>query len=478
LSDKLQQFLARIPTRIYFLVLFIVCIRLDTLNLPIYWDESIYYTPDIFKHGLSTFLPDYYNPKNFHGHPVLFQILLYFSSCLFGPTPLAAHILSLIIFIGFIFASYNFIQIHFGKTVSIFTLYFFISIPFVFIQGAMFVPNYLMIGLALTAFHYYLKDDLNKYMIFAFLAVMTRESALAFFFLPGLITLTKVIKKQLPFKYLFHVSFPLIALIGFLKYNSYISGNLVNHPYVRMRMDRNEILIDKLIRTFGESLHVLADSTIKLLPSIIGIIIVLLFTYKIIKNRHLIFNKPFVLLLSSAILFSLFFLFYGDTIVRDFTFVTYLFSFIVIFTVHQYFKREALLALFCLIFLCYQLPFHFNKYTQDQSWNSFIYRVKSYKAIAQLIMDKYPDARWVKCAWPCLNLFERREFGYIDYDMRTTIYDWEADIMLISKMNTSLDYAKTDYSIWEKQYFYKKNDNIAQAIFYKKIKEVKRNENE
>lgn len=476
--DKVYNHLTSIPIRLYFLILFIICIRLDPLTLPIYWDESIYYTPDIFKNGLSTFLPELYNPKNFHGHPVLFQVFLYFSSLFFGPTPLAAHVLSLIIFVYFILSSYQFLATYFNKEVSLFTLLFFISIPFIFIQGAMFVPNYLMIALALNAFHHYLKKDFNKYMLFAFLSVMTRESALAFFFLPGLLTLIDILKKKTHVKYLFHVSSPLLAIIAFLQYNRYISGNLVNHPYVRMRMDRNELLIDKLIRTIGNSFHVLKDATYKQLPIYLTVIIFLLFIYKLFKNRNFIINKPMALLFSSALLFASFFLLYGDTIVRDFTFLTYLFSFLIILTIYQYTKNELLLGLFCILFFIYQIPSHFNKYSQDQSWNSFIYRAKSYKAIAQIIMDKYPDARWVKCAWPCLNLFEKKEFGYMDYDMGTTIYDWEADIMLLSNMNTSLDYADTDYSAWEKQYVYKQNDNIAKATFFKKIKEVKRKDNE
>jgi len=473
LSDALIQKIRNYPTGLWLLIIFIICMRLDTLSLPIFWDEAIYFTPPVFEHGWFSFGLEHYNPKDYHGHPVLFQILLYIFSIFFGASPLSAHLLSLCALVYFIFTTFEFLKMTYNSDVALYTLLLFISIPFVFIQSAMFVPNYLMIAFAIKALHHFTNKNYKRYALFAFLSVMTRESALAFFFIPGLYILIDIIKRKEPIKIIIYAITPLVSLIAFFSYNKYITGNLVNHPYVRSRMERNQILLDKLLNSFSSSLRVLEDSTAKNFPNIIGIILMLILIGAIFKYRNEFFKRTSIILAGAGFFFCIFFLFYGDSIVRDFTFVTLIYCLSIILSLHVFFKRNSIKFIFLSLFVVYQIPTHFNKYTIDQTWNSFIYRVRTYKEIADKINTHYPNVQSIKCSWPCLDLYKKKVFGYLNKDTFTTIYDWEGEILVISKLNNQLNYVKTDYTIWQKEHSFGKDDKIIKTEIYKKIKEVK-----
>lgn len=459
------------------LITFLICVKLPSIDQAIYWDESIYFTPHTFKYGLNSFLPLYYKPSIYHGHPVLLQVLLLFSSFIFGNNHIAAHLVSILCFVYFLIISRRFIFEFVDKKASNLFIIFFSLLPFIFTQGFLFFPNYLMIALGLHAFYYYQKGNYNLYALFAVLTVMTRESALAFCLLPMILAFYDFIKKRICIYNFLKTTAPFISIVLFFIYNKSNSYQkaYVNHPHVAKRIQDNQIRWEKLVADVGNSFNKLLSATTEQLPSIILVIISISLIYAIIKKKiNLIPNRVHLLLFSSALLFIGFFLFYGDTIPRDFTFATVLFCLYCVIVLSRVFKNEFVMMIIIIgLFLNKDRFLYIDGL--DMSYAGYNSRIFIMKKIAEKINHKYHDKYWIKCSWPCTRIFEDVEYGYVTNPHRTTIFSYEADVLLRTKMNIPEDYA-TDLKGWKLDSVFVGTTQYSKSHFYLKKPNYKFNE--
>lgn len=461
------------------LIVFLICLKITTFNLPIYWDESIYFTPYIFKFGYNAFLPLKYIPEVFHGHPYLLQILLLFSSYIFGTNQLAAHMVSLGAFIYFLFISREFIKTHLNERIANLSLIMFSLFPFVFIQSFLFFPNYLMIALGFHSYLYFLKREYSAYALMIFLCVMTRESALAFALLPMLIKLYDFIKKKDNFLNFVKTLVPFVTIILFFIYNKAHSyaDSYINHPYVHHRYNQNQIKLEILISEMGNSLYKLVSATFIQLPNFLLVILGICLTLAIIK-RKIKFQLKTVhyLLLTSASIFTIFFLMYGDSIPRDFTFPAFLFAIFCTYLLSIFIRTE-FIVLIILIAFTRNTKLHLYSGGVDMTAIGFIQRILIMQDLGNIVNKYYSDKEWIKCTWPSSRLLEDPEYGYVKNSHRTTIFDWEADILLRSKLNIPEHYP-TDNSVWEAEQAYKRHFEFSKSTFYHKIKQVPKPEDQ
>lgn len=468
---------------LYLLIIFLFCFRFETLFMPIYWDEAIYFTPSIFKNGLLDFLPHNYNPEHYHGHPPLFQLLLLASSKLFGQNPLAAHIVSFVSLIYFIFITNKFLSRYFNKKLAISTLIIFLTYPYVFIQSLLFVPNYLMIAFALHSFIFFLEKDYTKYAVFSVLAVLTRESALSFFLFPLIILFFDLTKKKIKLFDLLKGIIPFVTIISFFIFNKLISqrGTFINHPYVLSRIRRNEFEFQNIIDSIYWSYKALDESTSNSFGSLVFILILCIFYifYKkdLKKKIHFKLSRALVLYTTATLGFLAFFLFYGDTIQRDFTYVSLVYTSLLAIPMTMVLKTEIIIIIVALHSLL-QIERHFEKDITDLSYASFYQRVIIYQEIADKVNEHYSDIKWIKCTWPCLTLFEEPRYGYLDKKYYTTTFDEKAELFISSEINAPNTH-KTNFNKYEVDLEYEVQDiPFSPTKFYLKKELIEKDTNE
>jgi len=424
-------------------ILFLVSIKINILYLPIYWDETIYFTPEIFNQGLAIFLPQNYDPIIFHGHPIFLQILLYPFGLVFGENPLSAHILSLCIMIYFYCISYIFFNKFCDRNDSLSILVLFSLFPYIFIQSSSFIPNYLMIALAFHALYFFNKKNMILFCLFSLLSVMTRESALALFTYPLIVSL-----KRKDIKLISICMIPFVTLALFFIYNKLISGMLINHPYVLHRSETNMLNLEFLKNSLDKTFKVLYHCTFVIFPLLIKALLPIAFIVTLYK-KVIKFSHELLWMLLSSLGFLIFFILYADNAQRNFTFITLTFSVLCVLIFKHVIKKNILVKLLIIIISVNTLPEHFNAFRIDNTWASHIFKSLASAKLIQRIEKKQKPFLQVKCAWPCLTFMRSPSYGYTSKVYKTSYDDQNSDLLIDSKLFSSIKNIPLDFKYWE-----------------------------
>jgi hypothetical protein len=319
LKESLRKEYNKISGSIFIVVLLIfVIFKLDSIATPLYWDESIYLVPEMFDFGFSAFLPSNYQPKDWHGHPPLFQILHYLLSFIFTTKTIAGHILGLSSFIFFLCSLFYIFKRNYNNTIALFSTLTLVTFPFVNAFSTLLHPNFLMLALGFLSVQFYLDKKWNLFLMTSVSAVMIRESAIAFFVIIFLNEFVINRKVKSNYKTVLITITPISILLLFFIYNYAMKELVFNHPYFQLRLDNGFNFFQINLDAFYNIIDRINDSFFFLMNSLLllTLSIAILIRSVISKNRFML-NKFEKLFVPIVFLFLLFFTFYNDTIVRD-----------------------------------------------------------------------------------------------------------------------------------------------------------------
>ena len=456
--------------------LFIFCVKVPLLNIPIYWDESIYFVPEFFEKGLMVFRPGDYDPFSFHGHPPLFQIQIYLFSLLYPDPIIASHLAAVLNSVALILVGYGVIRKHAGREAALLTLLFYFYYPHIFAFASQVHPNTLMIVFALLAFDAHTQKHYSRYALWTTLAVMTRESALAFCLLPLALSSWKIMKGNkmwASWRELLAGSAAFIAFALFTLYNKFVSGSFVNHPYFLHRVDTGEVGIERFLRFFPYTLDALKMSTIEIVPiwmlPICAMILIFYFMDSKFKQlpKHALMVGHFA---ASSLVFLLFFFAYADTIVRDFAFVTFALCAFFAVAMARVLKAPHWRFLFVALIVAGSIKLHFLPNGPDTPIHSYIDNTAHLKQVADKIGEDFPDAQRIKVTWPGLMLFRSPLYGYLPRPYETTREKFEeAQVLLTSGVLSPWPVDNLpDPSIWKVKYKINAPKGIMESVVYEK----------
>lgn len=456
--------------------LFIFCVKVPLLNIPVYWDESIYFVPELFEKGLMVFRPGDYDPFSFHGHPPLFQIQIYLISLIYPDPIIASHLAAVLNSMALILVGYALVKKHAGREAALLTLLFYFYYPNVFAFASQIHPNTLMIVFALLAFDAHTRKLYGRYALWTTLAVMTRESALAFCLLPLALSSWKLLEGKInrrSCQELLASSSAFIAFAIFTLYNKFVSGSFVNHPYFLHRVDTGEVGLERFFRFLPYTLNALKMSTIEIVPvwmlPICAMIIVFYFMDSKFKQlpKHALIIGHFAV---SSLVFLLFFFAYADTIVRDFAFVTFALCAFFAVAITGVVKAIHWRFLFVFLMLAGTIKLHFLPHGPDMPIHSYIDNTAHLKEVADKISQDFPDAQTIKVTWPGLMLFRSPLYGYLPRPYETTREQYQdAQVLLVSGALSPWPVDNLpDSSIWKVKYKIHAPKGIMESVVFEK----------
>ena len=448
------------------IIISIITLKLDYLNIPLYWDETIYFVPALFHKGLEVFKPSNYLLYEWHGHPPLFQLEHYFISNFFRNLTFSGHLTALINFIFFLSSFYYVLLKNFSWKVAIFTVLSFIMYPHVIAQSTMFHPNFLMIGAGLLSIQYYLDKKWGLYVLMTLICVLTRESAVAFSFVIFLHSVYQYKRYNFKFKDFKYICVPVTALFLFLAYNKYVDGHLFAHPYFKNRVKDGFSFLNFLNHNYNTVWEALKNATWSTwsYPSIILIIISFLFFIK--KKTESVSLSDFdIIFISTSLCFLAFYTLYADTIVRDFLFISVVFVTYNIYFFNTLFKRTIWVVFFTFFLFITSTSYHHGVIGVDTSLRENRLKPKLLKEVGQFISKRYSSKVTIGTGWPLYNLLRDPLYGYSNKKFETSFDRENQQVLVNTNLNAGFnkDY-QVDSKIWKK--VYSKKVKFHEVLYY------------
>lgn len=373
--------------------LFIVLTKLEALSVPFYWDETIYFIRSLFENGLSSLSPSQYVPSQWHGHPPLFQLFHYFLYQITGKVELSGHIAAMISFLFFLYCVFRAALKSGSPLFSITLILCLFNIPHFFSYSTQLFPNFLMLGMGISAISSYCEENYPKTAIYLCLCFLTRESGLAF---ATPLVFHAIFIRKLSLNKLLFIIVPTLILFSFLGYNTYVNNSFVNHPYVTSRIKNGFELFSIENKSFESVLSALGHSTFTFWrPTFfysLPILIVGIFSLK--KVRAFFSLSTFEMLFAFVCLeFLVFFTLYDDTIPRDFLIIT-------VFFMGSYLRAIDLIAsspkikfiaflVFFIFFFKSIRWFHYNYSANDLTQHAYEVRSKELRKLIDHISRSY-----------------------------------------------------------------------------------------
>ena len=165
-----------------FPVIFVLIVAVPHLSLPFFWDEAWSYFPAVYKMyetgpGL---LPGALPLWVAKGHPLFFFFIHSLWMRIFGTTVTAIHILSLLISVGTLMATYFLVKKHANREAAFISVLL-LSVQSLFLaQATMVLPEMLLTLLLLISTGSYLSGRYGGFALAASLMVMTKETSIVF----------------------------------------------------------------------------------------------------------------------------------------------------------------------------------------------------------------------------------------------------------------------------------------------------------
>lgn len=155
-----------------------ICIKIPTLNIPLYWDEAWVYAPAIKKMaetGISL-LPGGLSDSYSRGHPLLFFFTGAIWVKLFGSNLISLHTFSLTLSLCLVFTIFYVIKKIFNPTLALVVAAVTLAQPIFIAQSALVLPEiFLALWGILTIYHFVINNKFY-YCVFGTLLVMSKES--------------------------------------------------------------------------------------------------------------------------------------------------------------------------------------------------------------------------------------------------------------------------------------------------------------
>lgn len=155
-------------------------LKLDVCALPYYWDELGVYSQaalHMYDHGPSL-LPGDIPEILSRGHPLLFMFIYGCFFKIFGTSVIGVHIFSVLISILFVAISYRLAERFFSAEVALLSSLLLIVQPLFFAQSVFVLPEIMLGVFSLLSIYYYLRQKIGVAVIWAALALLTKETAI------------------------------------------------------------------------------------------------------------------------------------------------------------------------------------------------------------------------------------------------------------------------------------------------------------
>lgn len=463
----------------------VIFTKFSALNIPFYWDETIYYNSSLFNHGLKAFLPPLYEPSHWQGHPPLFELLHFFIYSLMGQSAheLSGHLTALICYLFF---SYSLFRLCAKLGSSFFAL---LSITVIFVNPHIFsystqlFPNFLMLGFGILALVHYEEKLFKTSISLLCCCLMTRESGLAFNAAILLHFTFRIFRKDYSLKQSLPFLIPTLILALFFFYNHTISENLINHPVVNQRLKDGYSYLSFKHKSYEQSILAITQSTFfywnPLFLFSLPIFVLMLFN-KGFRQRVFNFKTSELLLYFTTLSFTIFFFLYNDTIIRDLIILTVTSHIFYLKVADSLFAKEKF-KIFTLLSFFIFYTFSINKFyvlnlTEDSSQFNYETRALSLrKYIKALDNDSYRDKE-IYGSWPIkvsLKLYEdiygHKMPRFASKPEHTSLV---VDSNILSLFGESLEPYVPGYKSWErvfnKDYSRDNIDDLYFKIYVKK----------
>ena len=166
----------------FFIIL--LCLKINDINLPYFWDEAWSYIPAIKAMALKgpSLMPGSVAPELYRGHPLFFYFIASLWIKIFGDSIWITRMLPLIISFLLMYSMYILIKNVFNYKTAFFTLLFF-TIQSIFIaQSTFLLPETLLALFTVLSFNSFITGKKYYTAIWLTLAVFTKESGFIILF--------------------------------------------------------------------------------------------------------------------------------------------------------------------------------------------------------------------------------------------------------------------------------------------------------
>jgi hypothetical protein len=168
---------------ISFLVLLIAFIiwRSQWMSVPFYWDEAWVYTPAVramYANGLSL-LPDAIDVSLSRGHPLLFHVLATAWAYVFGLGAISLHSFALFVSVALLISVFAVGRDLYGGALGLAMAALVLTHEGFLAQSGILLPELMLALWVLLALHQFLRKRPFGFILFASLALLTKESGLA-----------------------------------------------------------------------------------------------------------------------------------------------------------------------------------------------------------------------------------------------------------------------------------------------------------
>lgn len=197
------------------------------LDVPFFWDESWVYGPavNVMADNALTLLPGSFPLEHSRGHPLLFHLLGAIWINIFGNSLVAMHAYALSISMLFICCFNVIISQLISKTVALASCALLVFQPIFYAQSSMVLPEVLLSFLCFLSLWTCYKKKWLLYVLFASLAIWTKESAVAFIIcLTGALLITFIKNRTFSVKETLLVISPLLSFFIFMLCNKAAFG--------------------------------------------------------------------------------------------------------------------------------------------------------------------------------------------------------------------------------------------------------------
>lgn len=215
-----------------FLGLFVLllAVKFATLSLPYHWDEAVAYVRPalaLLDGGLAHSLAGFRPGVEFFGHPPFLYMTLALTMHLFGASLVVAHAYVLAWSLLTLFYTYLLGKHLVSREMGFHAALLLLAMPLFFAQAGMVLGDVPLVALGLMTLYYALRRQHVLAVVIACLAVLTKETAVAFPIALVVYFLCQPASRRVAFAYLI----PVVLLGGFFLWQRVATGQWIANPY-------------------------------------------------------------------------------------------------------------------------------------------------------------------------------------------------------------------------------------------------------
>ncbi len=395
-----------------FTLVIYVIFNCDRLDLPYFWDELACYFRSshyIYHHQLSLFPSAVPSDISFD-HPLLIQNTIALMMLVFNNSPLVVHLFFLCVSILFVVFMYKVARKFNLNNFSVFAVFLIATQPIFIAQNMLFQLEMTFSFLCFLSVYFYSIKHYNRYILFACLNMLVKESAIV---IPFSLLMYELIikfntKNKFQFKQLVSL-IPLVVFIVFIVLTKFEKGYFLSP----INSGKTSFYFEVFKQRLNYCLHFIFISQGRIYFSVLflGIIIYILFVKKEkSKFRQLIF-LPF-----------------------NFQSIVFIFLFIIFSAINNPLERYLLVVIPFIYFIFFQLltisginkklkpvilmvlfiPSFLNIYSKNRFTDSDLSYVSHINSMIQLKDYLYQNNltnKTIKADWPIIFSLQNNEFG-------------------------------------------------------------------